>query len=292
MNVGASILLRALKRVFFGRWMVPFDWPSGVDRSAWQPVQVQSQSGASIACLHGASYSDQAIATLVLAHPLGRLAKGYWLQGGQAEFLRRAGYNVLLFDFNGFGESELGSFDYPADVIAAGQLATRLHPALPVGLLGASFGAGFGLCSLADRSHPYACAFLEAAFLSLPSYWQAHRTQATVLGAMSWLAPALARRLHPELAAANVVHGPAVHLLYGGQDAVTPPDVGHRLMRALTTGTDAQMTELTAAGHVNAYRSDPRRYRTCLLRFFDSTFIALAARESGESHHPTLAIAS
>ena len=43
------------------------------------------------------------------AHPMGVEAKGYYLKHGHGMALRQGGFNVLLFDFNGFGESGNGT---------------------------------------------------------------------------------------------------------------------------------------------------------------------------------------
>lgn len=103
---------------------------------------------------------------------MGKAAKGFWLRYGHADLFRRSGYHVLLFDANGFGESEAKSFDYPTDILAAGRWAQDRQCELPVGLVGASFGAGWGLCSMAREGSPYRVAVLEAAIPTLPDFWR------------------------------------------------------------------------------------------------------------------------
>ena len=103
---------------------------------------------------------------------MGKAAKGFWLRYGHAALFRQSGFNVLVFDANGFGESAASSFDYPSDVLAAGLWAQARTQALPVGLVGASFGAAWGLCAMARAESPFRAAVLEAAFPTLPEFWR------------------------------------------------------------------------------------------------------------------------
>ncbi|EQD33969.1 dipeptidyl aminopeptidase/acylaminoacyl-peptidase-like protein, partial [mine drainage metagenome] len=126
-------LHRLLRKPFFGRYEAPWVWPPGSVEAEWERVTFQSANGAHLVGLWGLAEGD-VIGTLVLAHPMGKAAKGFWLRNGHTKLFRRSGFNVLAFDFNGFGESEAASFDYPADILAAGLWAQDRQPSLPVGL--------------------------------------------------------------------------------------------------------------------------------------------------------------
>jgi pimeloyl-ACP methyl ester carboxylesterase len=100
--------------------------PEGEQDRNWQRVSIPSPTGATLVGLVAEAEGDPA-GTLVLAHPMGKAAKGFWLRHGHAELFRRAGFHVLVFDFNGFGESEAVSFDYPSDALAAGRFTPPAH---------------------------------------------------------------------------------------------------------------------------------------------------------------------
>jgi pimeloyl-ACP methyl ester carboxylesterase len=265
-----SLIHRLLRKPFFGRFEVPWIWPSMAMEAAWERVAFQSGNGANLVGLWGAGEGD-AIGTLVLAHPMGKAAKGFWLRYGHADLFRRSSFNVLLFDSNGFGESQATSFDYPADILAAGLWAQNRHPALPVGLVGASFGAGWGLCSLSRAGSPFRTAVLEAAFPTLPEFWRRYPVAHATLRISQFLWPSLERNLRPEREAARVVDHPSVLLVYGDDDEYTPPYYGERLMRAFGEAAKTELLVIKGVGHTFAYRDAADAYTERVIPFLTKT---------------------
>jgi uncharacterized protein len=257
---------RLLRKPFFGRFEVPWMWPSSAVESAWERVTFQSGNGARLVGLWGSSDSEP-IGSLVLAHPMGKAAKGFWLRHGHADLFRNSGFNVLAFDANGFGESEAASFDYPADILAAGLWTRDRHPGLPVGLVGASFGAGWGLCSMARDASPYRAAVLEAAFPNLPEFWRHYPFAYVALRLSQVVRPSFERDLRPESDAARVVGNPSVLFIYGDPDKYTPPDNGERLQRALDGVAKSDLLVLPGIGHALAYRDAPGEYAEAVIPF-------------------------
>lgn len=269
-----SRLHRLLRKPFFGRFEVPWRWPDGVDQSSWERVTVSSASGATLAGFWGAA-TGPARATLLLAHPMGKAAKGFWLRYGHAALFREAGYHVLLVDANGFGESAPHSFDYPADFLGAGLFAQHRDASLPVGLIGASFGAGWGLCAMARQQSPFRFAVLEAAFPTLPEFWRHYPVAQAALRASQLFWPSLERRMRPEQAAREVVGRPEVLLLYGGADRFTPPAHGERLRSAMEGRASAQLHVVEGIGHTYLLRDAADRYRALVLPFLASAVARL-----------------
>jgi pimeloyl-ACP methyl ester carboxylesterase len=259
-----SLIHRILRKPFFGRFEVPWSWPEGTDPAAWERVQFKNPSNATLSGLWGAAHGI-ARGTLVLAHPMGKAAKGFWLRQGHAELFRRDGYNVLLFDANGFGESEPASFDYPADVLAAGLWAQARTPQLAVGLVGASFGAGWGLCAMARPGSPFKMAVLEAAFPTLPDFWRHYPFAYAALRVSQFVWPRMERNLRPEREAARVLGKPSVLLLYGDRDRYTPPAHGERLAKAFGAAATVEMTVLPEVDHTFALRDAAARYTELVL---------------------------
>lgn len=262
-----SSLHRLLRKPFFGRFEVPWTWPPNAAQESWERVAFASGNGARLAGLWGAAKGD-ARATLVLAHPMGKAAKGFWIRHGHTELFRDAGYNVLAFDANGFGESEARSFDYPADFLAAGQWAQARTPSLPVGLVGASFGAGWGLCSMARPGSPYRAAVLEGAFPNLPEFWRHYPVAHAVLKFSQAVWPSIERGLRPEREAARVLGRPGVLLVYGDQDRFTPPAHGERLAKAFAaSASQVELCVLPGVDHTYAYRDAAGAYGARVLAF-------------------------
>lgn len=257
---------KILRKPFFGRFEVPWEWPNNSQPHDWEKISFKNPGNAKLAGLWGPARGE-ALATLVLAHPMGKSAKGFWLRYGHAELFRNAGYNVLLFDANGFGESEAVSFDYPADVLAAGQYAQQRRPQLAVGLVGASFGAGWGLCSMAREGSPFKAAIFEAAFPTLPDFWKHYPVAHAVLKFSKAVTPWIEKGLRPELEATRLVNHPAVLLLYGDADIYTPPVHGERLLKALKQSAKPQMAVVAGGLHTYLYRDQADQYQTLALPF-------------------------
>lgn len=267
-----SLSHNILRKPFFGRFEVPWVWPSNSAQSDWERVSFQSTNGAQLQGLWGAAENKmggvgEAIATLVLAHPMGKAAKGFWLRYGHADLFRRSGFNVLVFDANGFGESQGKSFDYPADILAAGLWAQRRQPHLPVGLIGASFGAAWGLCALAREGSPYRTAVLEAAFPTLPDFWKHYPVANAAIRMSQLIWPSLERNLRPERQAALVKGNPSVLLIHGDADIYTPPQYGERLRRAFGDAAKTELIILPGVDHTYAYRDAKEAYSAHVISF-------------------------
>src|ERR1035441_9015864 len=121
--------LRFIKSPLLGRYVADWTWPRASDPAAWEQLSIASRNGASLAALYGIAHGCRK-GVVVCAHPLRRDAKSFFLRSGRADLLRRNGYDVLLFDFNGFGASSHGDFNYADDVLAVAHYARERAAAL------------------------------------------------------------------------------------------------------------------------------------------------------------------
>jgi len=265
-----TVFHRLAKKLFFGRYQRPWHWPAGVSPDAWERVTIASGSGAKLAAIFGPAHGP-AVGAVVLAHPMTVAAKGFWLKHGHAELLRRHGFDVLAFDFNGFGESESGNFDYPADVLAAGEYLRRRRPSTAIAAVGASFGAGYVLCALANASHPFSCAVLEAAFPSLPYFWRRYPLPSAMLRLSQLFYPRLERDLRPMLAAAKLERSPRVLLIHGEADTISPVVVGEELRTVMRQSAHPELWLVPGAEHSLALTAVPEQYAERVVSFLRST---------------------
>jgi pimeloyl-ACP methyl ester carboxylesterase len=199
-------------------------------------------------------------------------AKGFWLRQGHAELLRSSGFHVLAFDFNGFGESDSIDFDYPGDVLAAGEYLKRRIAPLPIGVLGCSFGAGYALCAMAEEGHPFRAAILEAAFPSLPFYWRRYPLPHLLLRASQLVYPRFERRLRPIRAASELKGLPRILLVQGTRDSITPVTVGEELRNAMTGHESVALWIAEEAEHNHALRAQPAGYAERVIPFLRNAF--------------------
>lgn len=267
------MIYKILKKPFFGRYQKPWQWPETVERAGWEAVQIESDSGAKLAALYGAATGTPRPSTIVCAHPMGTAAKGFFLSKGHAAAYRSLGYNVLLFDFNGFGESENGDFHYPKDILAAGRWARQKHPDHLIGLYGISFGSAWATCALAEANHPFGAAVLECPFTTLEEYWYRYKTAYTMLKLVSFVKPSLAQALRPIEKIRDVSSLGSLLFIYGEDDDTTPKSMGQRFLdayRAASPENQAELWIVPGAKHTHAFAAAQDEYIQRLTRCFHS----------------------
>lgn len=174
---------------------------------------------------------EKARATVVLGHPMGKEAKGYFLKRGYTDLLREEGFNVVIFDLNGFGESSHGSFSYFEDIVAIGIKAKALTPDLPVGYFGISLGASWATIAFADETHPYDFAVIESAATSLPEFWVHFPVAYKALKVFSFLVPKYAKKLVMIERIKEAKRLRALLLIYCRKDRWVPLEMGKRFER-------------------------------------------------------------
>lgn len=260
---------RLFKKPFFGRFERPWHWPENVDQRQWQRLRITSQSGATISALLAQAHTTHAKGAVLMSHPMGAVAKGFWLKYGHAELLRQAGYHVMVFDLNGFGESTSTTMDYPLDVLAAGQTLQAQYPDLPVAVMGASMGAAMSVCAMAQAEHPFKAAVLESAFPTLLHFWSRYPIPKLGIQLSKLVYPAGERSLRPTHAAEHLVGRPGVLMIYGEADEFTPVKDGQLLRQALADKTKTEFWQVPDAKHTHAYAARPTEYARRVISFLD-----------------------
>lgn len=261
-----------VKRPFFSRYQRPWRDPEGVDMADWQPRTFPNASGATLRGLF-AKGRGASKAVVVFPHPMVADAKGWPLKSGHADLLRDAGYDVFVFDFNGFGESENGGFEFPTDIVAAGHAAAEASPGVPVALFGISMGAGYGVCALDTAGHPFAAAVLESAFTTLDEFWKPYKAPYVLLRALSVLLPRYAHALRPIARIPTIQGVRAILFVYGDEDSATPPTMGERLLAACPLPeADRTLWVVPGAKHLRTFKVAPDAYRERVVAFLDGRF--------------------
>lgn len=232
-------------------------------RASWWPED--NRRGAAVMLLHGVSDTRRGM-------------------GGNASFLREAGYAVLAMDARGHGASGGPLISYGVlerDDVAAWAEWLRAQPNVDrVYGLGASMGGAILLQSLPLARIDAAVA--ECAFSDFPSVAYHRVGQRVGLNehAARWIAWPL---VEPALVWVRLRHGlhlrdaspeaalrastTPVLLVHGALDTNIPPEHGERLARARAEGVE--IWRPADAAHVNAINAAPEEYRRRVLEFFD-----------------------
>lgn len=262
--------------------MKPWRWPEGIDPSSWSKLNIESQSGANLSALVAPAQTAEPKGAILLCHPMGTIAKGFWMKYGHADLLRNAGYHVMVFDLNGFGDSTSTNMDYPLDVLAAGHALQKQYPDLPIGLVGASMGAAMSVCAMSQPDHPFKAAVLEAAFPTLLHFWSRYPIPKLGIQLSKILYPKGERSLRPLHAADNLVGQPPMFFMYGDADIYTPVKDGELLWSALKSKTATDFWVVEGAEHTHAYRQQPDLYEQKVIGFLDNNLATAKAHRSSK----------
>ena len=262
-------MYKLLKKPFFGTYMVKWKNPlTGKNRNDWQPYVVESRSKAKIAGLY-AKGKNEIKGTIVLGHPLGKAAKAYFLKSDYPDMLRENGYNVFVFDFNGFGESSMGTFSYFQDVIAVGKKAKEIAPDYPVGYHGISFGASWAIIAFTEENHPYHFAVIESASTTLDEFWINYPLAYKVLKILYFFLPKYKKKINMLGRFHEIKNLKSMLLIYPEKDDITPLSMAKRLMKKsvipieLYTVSDVKHAKIIGSKQKKAYYEK-------IIKYFDS----------------------
>jgi uncharacterized protein len=243
----------------------------------------------------GMAYQDVAFKT-----GDGLTLRGWWIPGTRGEsivmihglsnnrtepldkagYLHKAGYNLLVFDLRGHGQSDgTGStmgYREPEDAGAAVAEARSLAPG-PIALFGYSLGASIAVEEGAADSEVSAIVE-DSGFSSAGDVFLARFSHVTGLPDLPWAAPLVAFgqadigtslwTVRPA-ADATRLHKPLLAII-GGDDTIVPPSEGLAIFEAASG--PKQLLVVPGAGHVQAYSTATAQYETTVLEFLSRSF--------------------
>lgn len=166
---------------------------------------------------------------VVLAHPDKRLAKDWFVRAGWVDFLHGNGYDVLTFDFPGYGASRGPATYYHEDVVAAARFAEAWSGRLPVHVVGVSMGA-FAAANASPRLSWVKSLVLESPYPNFNA-WYAGKPEARVMGLFDKAFPRSSRSIQADR---NLARAAPQRILVAlaEEDDVTPPALSEAVAAA------------------------------------------------------------
>ena len=196
---------------------------------------------------------------VVLAHPDRRYAQHWFVKEGYVDLLHAHGYDVLTFDFTGYGGSHGPATYYHEDVLAAARLAREWAGGFPVHVLGVSMGA-FAACNAAPRLGFVKTLVLESPYPSFNA-WYGKGPGLAAMRAFDTMFPRTSAAIQADR---NVAKAAPRKLLfaYSPRDEVTRPELSLRVAEA----APKDRTEVLAVDAPHLGFLQDARYREALLR--------------------------
>lgn len=207
---------------------------------------------------------------------------------GRARFLYRAGYSVLMIDFQAHGESpgEQITFGYreSENAIAAVRYARKRLPGERLGVIGVSLGAAASL--MGKRHLPVDVLVLEAVYSSLEK--AVENRIAIVLGdAGRFLSPLLLWQVKPRLGfdpdelspvdRISRIKAPVLIIAGGKDDRTTLPESRNLFRNA---PEPKKLWVIERARHQDFHRYAPKQYERRVLAFLDRYMRSARAPQS------------
>lgn len=235
------------------------DVPAGVHSFVEIARDGSQLEGATLTCR-----AKAAKGVVLLCHPFLKYGMHYFLEHGFDRELRAHGYHVVIFNFKGFGRSNINGHAFSDDVLSIAARITREYPDLPLHLLGCSFGGYHLSHALARDPSAFSSAVLDSVPISVRNYF----TRGVLKLAMRWISgSALAR---PTGTCAIVdsldqLHGLPIAYLYGEQDKYIPSNAASQLAKVCGS---MEFFSFDDCRHLEAHKKHRERYFRIVLDFF------------------------
>lgn len=249
-------LVNAFVRTLFvrdrrgGPWSVPAHLPA-------RPVDVPSFGGLTLKGLWVPAEKPRG--TAVLAHPDRRYGKHWFVREGWVDFLHGHGYDVLAFDFPGYGETPGAPTYYPDHVANAARFARDWSGGFPVHLVGVSLGA-FASAAAASRLPFVHGLVLESPYPSFGA-WYGKGPGLWAMRAFEAMFPSTKGRIDAEQGI-RAAEARRILVAYSPEDDVTPA----RLSEAVAEAAPPDRTRAFAvkgAAHLRLF--EDAGYRAAIL---------------------------
>ncbi len=207
---------------------------------------------------------------------------------GQSAFLLRRGFDVFLFDYQGFGASE--GKPTPQRTVEDGLAAIRYLESstasarLAIGLFGQSIGAAAATVVAARSASPRAVV-LEAGFHSYKGIMKDVLKRSWLLKPLAYVIPWMIaqRGLDPADYIGSISPRP-VYIIHGDRDRTVPYWMGEALIAAAREPKKFWTVE--GADHLQCRLRQGAEYERSVSEFFAAAFSA-ALRDTGESSEGT-----
>lgn len=235
---------------------------------AYQDVSFSSLDGTQ---LHGwfLPASGTARATIVFFHGN---AENISSHVGAVFWLPAQGYNVFVWDYRGFGQSE-GKPDIQGvnrDAQAALDYVASRNDVDPdrLVLFGQSIGAAIALYSAATTKLPIRTVVAESAFTSYPAIMREKMSESLLTWPLQWLSVAVTSQYDP-LGAVKAIHAPVL-LIHGDKDKIIPIHHARELFAA--ANQPRQLWIVKGGGHISAFAPTRLEYRKRFTRYLEGLF--------------------
>lgn len=202
---------------------------------------------------------------IILAHPYLSIASCFFIERGHVEMYQTLGYDIVLFDFNGFGESPFIDFEYAEDLDIVIKKVQELFKGKPIFVHGISFGASHTITTHSKYAHPIQKIIIENCLDTNISYYKIRKYRKyIVLRILDFIFPKLNRDNNYVKGISKLQNVKNVLLIYNVNDELTTIEMGEMLRTACNTKVDFCVLE---GKHLESISQDHEKYKTTIESF-------------------------
>jgi len=226
--------------------------------SGWQAMTTSLRN---ISVLYKKS-SDTSDKTVILAHPYVSAAKLFFIEKGIADIYLSEGINVVLFDFNGFGQSAFRDFNFYLDICDVYTSTINLFTGTQVILHGVSFGAAQSLGFMSQGALLPRFLVLESCPSNRLDYFRKrNKSLYYTLKFMGMVSASFSGNGNYLNTASKIAENVNITLLYGIDDQLTPVSIGKAYKDVFR---DRSKLFICRGGHIDILQKDFDEYKKAL----------------------------
>ncbi len=251
------------KRKFLGRgsqYSIPTDIPT-----YWHHV-ILNEGERKLAVRYWSADCDDG-KVVILMHPYRKEAKDYFLHTGHADFYHQLGFHVVIFDANGFGESEDIDFNFGEDVR---MIYNFCHQKWNIHLLtghGISFGGAVLINGLAGNVCHFDKAIIENCLDHAAHYYKSRNRSLYFISLFLFPFVPSANRFFSYYRRIREVKKPGkLLLIYCKIDDLTTVSMGRRLQQNMKVQGELHVLE---GNHMEAITRDTEKYFNLLRNYLE-----------------------
>lgn len=211
---------------------------------------------------------EEANGIVILVHPMKKSGKYFFIEGGHTDLYKLNGYTVVLFDFNGFGESEDRDFKFDTDLNQVIQIIKNRYPSLPIFIHGVSMGGTQAILSTILYEDDIAGLIIESAASSNLDYYK-HRGRMNLYNLIQWT-----EILFPKVNQKQIYYNQIQQLktipklfIYGKNDKITPLWMGEKIYKNALPPKQMKVFETK---HLTTISEVPLSYENLIFEFIST----------------------
>lgn len=256
--------MKFLKPLFFKKYRPTQTYTYSKD---WKNVSIQFEN-TFLSILLKETSIKACKGVVILAHPMKKNGKHFFVEAGHAQLYTKNGYHVFIFDFNGFGESENRDFRFEEDLNQVILLANKTYSNLPIFIHGVSMGGAQTILSTIENNKYIQAIIIESAASSNLDYYK-HRGRMKLYNLIKF-----SEFFFPNINQKHLYFNQIKQLkktpklfIYGLNDQITPLWMGEKIY---TNALQPKQIQVFNTKHLTTITEVPVKYENLIFNFLEN----------------------